>query len=168
MDQMRGDEITKTDEWVSEAAAVTTGTRVLRAGSVIASCVGTFGIAAINRGDVIINQQLQAFIPSERVIATFLRYCVVISACYFARIGTSATIIYVNQFGFENLPLAVPPRNEQVAIIDMIFRYSSKLDTLVAEAQRAIDLLQERRTALISAAVTGKIDVRGLVERGGD
>ena len=33
-------------------------------------------------------------------------------------------------------------------------------DTLAAEAQRAIDLLQERRTALISAAVTGQIDVR--------
>ena len=37
---------------------------------------------------------------------------------------------------------------------------TAKLDTLTAEAQRAIDLLQERRTALISAAVTGQIDVR--------
>ena len=37
-----------------------------------------------------------------------------------------------------------------------------KLDLLIAEAQRGIDLLQERRTALISAAVTGKIDVRGI------
>ncbi|MFZ3037826.1 MAG: hypothetical protein WA112_11250 [Rugosibacter sp.] len=35
-------------------------------------------------------------------------------------------------------------------------------ETLTAEAQHAIDLLQERRTALISAAVTGQIDVRGL------
>jgi type I restriction enzyme S subunit len=34
---------------------------------------------------------------------------------------------------------------------------------LTAEAQHAIDLLQERRTALISAAVTGQIDVRGAV-----
>ena len=41
------------------------------------------------------------------------------------------------------------------------------LDTLTAEAQRAIDLLQERRTALISAAVTGKIDVRRIDGIGG-
>ena len=34
--------------------------------------------------------------------------------------------------------------------------------SLMAEAQIAIDLLRERRTALISAAVTGKIDVRGV------
>ena len=37
---------------------------------------------------------------------------------------------------------------------------SSKFKALAAETQRAIDLLQERRTALISAAVTGQIDVR--------
>jgi type I restriction enzyme S subunit len=43
---------------------------------------------------------------------------------------------------------------------------TNKIDALTAEAQRAIDLLQERRTALISAAVTGKIDVRGLAESG--
>ena len=37
---------------------------------------------------------------------------------------------------------------------------TTKLDTLTAEAQRAIALLKERRSALISAAVTGKVDVR--------
>jgi type I restriction enzyme S subunit len=42
-------------------------------------------------------------------------------------------------------------------------RRSQGVDTLTTEAQRAIDLLQERRTALISAAVTGQIDVRGAV-----
>ena len=40
---------------------------------------------------------------------------------------------------------------------------TAKFDTLTAEAQRGISLLKERRTALISAAVTGKIDVRGMV-----
>jgi len=42
---------------------------------------------------------------------------------------------------------------------------TAKIDALVNEAVQAISLLQERRTALISAAVTGKIDVRGLVEK---
>lgn len=41
-------------------------------------------------------------------------------------------------------------------------RAVERFDTLTAEALRAIALLQERRSALISAAVTGKIDVRGL------
>jgi type I restriction enzyme S subunit len=60
--------------------------------------------------------------------------------------------------------LPVPPLEEQREIVATIDRQLAGLDTLSAEAQRAIDLLQERRTALISAAVTGQIDVRGIVE----
>src|ERR1017187_1415847 len=53
-----------------------------------------------------------------------------------------------------------PPRVEQDEIVEFLDIETAKFDTLTAEAQRAIDLLQERRTALISAAVTGQIDVR--------
>jgi restriction endonuclease S subunit len=55
-----------------------------------------------------------------------------------------------------------PPILEQEEIVLFLDQESAKFDTLTAEAQHAIDLLQERRTALISAAVTGKIDVRQL------
>ncbi len=54
----------------------------------------------------------------------------------------------------------VPPLSEQTAIVSYLKSETAKFDTLTAEAQQAIDLLQERRTALISAAVTGQIDVR--------
>jgi type I restriction enzyme S subunit len=56
--------------------------------------------------------------------------------------------------------IALPPTDEQSAIVAFLDSELLKFDTLTAEAQRAIDLLQERRTALISAAVTGQIDVR--------
>jgi len=59
------------------------------------------------------------------------------------------------------LIISVPPAEDERAQIQRhIVIESSKFDTLTAEAQRTIDLLQERRTALISAAVTGQIDVR--------
>ena len=58
------------------------------------------------------------------------------------------------------LAISVPPAEERFQIQKHIEIESAKFDTLTAEAQRAIDLLQERRTALISAAVTGQIDVR--------
>jgi len=48
-------------------------------------------------------------------------------------------------------------------IVSFLADATQELDTLTTEAQRAIDLLQERRTALISAAVTGQIDVRGAM-----
>ena len=59
----------------------------------------------------------------------------------------------------------VPPLDKQEAIVAFLTTEPAKLDTLTAEAQRAIDLLQERRTALISAAVTGQIDVRPLAAK---
>jgi len=57
---------------------------------------------------------------------------------------------------------ASPNASERLAIQCHIESEAAKFDTLTAEAQRAIDLLQERRTALISAAVTGQIDVRNI------
>ena len=61
--------------------------------------------------------------------------------------------------------LALPDAEEQDQITKFLKSKSAEFDTLTAEAQRAIDLLQERRTALISAAVTGQIDVRPLVAK---
>jgi type I restriction enzyme S subunit len=64
---------------------------------------------------------------------------------------------------FLALSCAVPTIEEQAAIAAFLDRETGKIDALVEEAERGITLLQERRAALISAAVTGKIDVRGLV-----
>jgi type I restriction enzyme S subunit len=70
----------------------------------------------------------------------------------------------LNPTRYGQITVAIPPRDEQAAIVSHLDIQTAKLDTLTTEAQRAIDLLQERRTALISAAVTGQIDVRGLVQ----
>jgi type I restriction enzyme S subunit len=64
---------------------------------------------------------------------------------------------------FKDVLLPVPPATEQVEIVNRITAAEELMASLAAEAQIAIDLLQERRSALISAAVTGQIDVRGLV-----
>lgn len=56
----------------------------------------------------------------------------------------------------------LPPLDEQRRIVSYTKHLSEEFDGLTAEAERAIELLQERRTAPISGAVTGKIDVRGL------
>ncbi|MDZ4203086.1 MAG: restriction endonuclease subunit S [Gallionella sp.] len=62
----------------------------------------------------------------------------------------------------RNFEIAFPPIEEQQTIAAFLDTETAKFDTLTAEANRAIALLQERRSALISAAVTGKIDVRAL------
>ena len=59
-----------------------------------------------------------------------------------------------------NIPIPVPPFAELGAIQAHLDAATAQFDALTAEVERALALLQERRTALISAAVTGQIDVR--------
>ena len=64
---------------------------------------------------------------------------------------------------FKNLQVPMPPPAEQAAILAQVAAENANGDKLIAEVEGAITLLQERRAALISAAVTGKIDVREVV-----
>lgn len=68
----------------------------------------------------------------------------------------------ISSSNIRELPVVMPGEDEQQDILTYVQRETTKIDTLIAKAQTSIDLLNEHRTALISAAVTGKIDVRGL------
>ena len=70
----------------------------------------------------------------------------------------------LNRNYIHRLITVFPPISEQQTIAAFLDRETAKIDTLIAKARRTIDLLKERRTALISAAVTGKIDVREIVQ----
>lgn len=60
----------------------------------------------------------------------------------------------------RKLPILLSPLNEQKEIVQFLNNSTQNFDSLIMKAESAIELMQERRTALISAAVTGKIDVR--------
>ena len=61
---------------------------------------------------------------------------------------------------FRDLRVCLPPQAEQDKILEMITSETSRIDRLAEKTERSIDLLKEHRAALITAAVTGKIDVR--------
>ncbi|MGV1834671.1 restriction endonuclease subunit S [Rhizobium rhizogenes] len=67
---------------------------------------------------------------------------------------------------FKELKMPIPPLQEQLEIDRHLQKVTGQLDQLSEAAETAIVLLNERRSALISAAVTGKIDVRGLADVG--
>lgn len=61
---------------------------------------------------------------------------------------------------FLSMRMCLPPLEEQIAIVEYLDKMLSAIDTLIEKSSRSIELMREHRTALISAAVTGKIDVR--------
>jgi type I restriction enzyme, S subunit len=78
-------------------------------------------------------------------------------------VGTSSSMQKINQGTIKSLLFALPPMEEQQLIASVVHRQITCNAQLSMDASNAIALLQERRSALISAAVTGQIDVRGLV-----
>lgn len=86
----------------------------------------------------------------------------VVGQTWFQSQSYGGTKIQLSLDDVKNLPITEPPLTEQEAIVAFIDREVARFDSFTAQAERAIDLLHERRTALISAAVTGQIDVRQL------
>ncbi len=67
----------------------------------------------------------------------------------------------LSQRDIRELPVWIPPAlDEQRRIADHLDEQTTKIDLLIAKAERFIELAKERRSALITAAVTGQIDVR--------
>lgn len=85
---------------------------------------------------------------------------------FMTRSKQSTNLASISSTSIMELPVLLPPRNEQAAVLTFIAKQTSQFDTLMTEARSAITLLQERRTALISATVTGQIDVRTWTPQG--
>ena len=105
--------------------------------------------------------------PSPSTLATFCVY--LFSTAHYLGFMESqcrgGTRDRVSRSFLGAVRIAVPNYQEQQAIAAFLDTEIAKLDDLTTEAQHTIDLLKERRSALISAAVTGKIDVRGLMTK---
>lgn len=74
--------------------------------------------------------------------------------------GAKSTVDSLRMPVFKNFQITTPSLEEQDQIIRFIEDRSARIDTLIAKTERSIELLREHRTALITAAVTGKIDLR--------
>ena len=99
------------------------------------------------------------FFPRLRGDTRFIYY-VFASGEPYRGLGKLGTQLNLNTDTVGAVRIGVPPTTEQAAIADYLVMRLGKLDSTSASTETAIERLQEYRTALITAAVTGKIDVR--------
>ncbi|MEQ4519201.1 restriction endonuclease subunit S [Pseudarthrobacter sp. B907] len=115
----------------------------------IAPCVHQNHIFAVRTGDQLLNKFLVLALDADPARA------------YFYLTGKQSTnLASTNSTTVKNFRFGVPPVVEQHRIVDQLGRKTRLIDDLVDKANAVISTLRERRSALISAAVTGKIDVR--------
>jgi type I restriction enzyme, S subunit len=139
-------------------------------GDVLVTKDGTLGRVAVHDGTpACINQSVALLRPDTSIVrSSYLSFCLRGSVYQDRMIydagGTTIKHIYISRLA--KMPFALPPLSEQDGLLQYMTVEALKFDRLATEAGCAIDLLQERRAALIAGAVTGKIDVRtvGRVE----
>ncbi|HBJ34369.1 MAG TPA: restriction endonuclease subunit S [Planctomycetaceae bacterium] len=160
------DYISETAYFVNELGIINSSARLLPARSVVFSRDATIGRCAITTKEMAVSQHFIAWICGDSIVPEFLLFRLRSMTQELDRLSTGATLKTIGMPDVKTLVTPVPPRAEQSAIVKQLVKRTSQLDILIAEAERAISLLQERRTALISAAVTGKIDVRDFASAG--
>ncbi len=121
-----------------------------------------FSVSEHGHNTAFINAQMMIIRTTDGLLPDYLRF--VSYSIYWTEqllVGAYGTAQQqLSNEVFSNLCIVVPPVNEQSLIIDSLNQDVSKFNNLIKKAELAINLINERRTALISAAVTGKIDVR--------
>ena len=130
---------------------ISEGIRVAKVKDSDLPCLLLQRVASLKTGPLLNSDYLLHLLSSEMFVA------------HFSPDATGVSVPHISPDQINNFVVPVPPQSEQLEIVGFIATELAKLDTLTAEAQRAIDVLQERRTVLISAAVTGQIDVRSTV-----
>ncbi|MHB1682955.1 MAG: restriction endonuclease subunit S [Bacilli bacterium] len=115
---------------------------------------------------VTINQDMKALISNKGVLSGYLRLVLESAKPYVVSVlvaeAAHGTRVLRTDI-WKRLSVLIPPQIEQQRIIEHVSSVSEEYKRLVSQIERGIALLKERRSALISVAVTGKIDVRGLV-----
>jgi type I restriction enzyme S subunit len=122
--------------------------------------MGAMGVAPV---EGIVSPAYHVYVPSTRIVSDYIDSIVRLPIFakevtrYSKGVWSSRLRLYPE--GFFEVYLPVPPLEEQRSIIAFIKDELTKIDLLKKAAQSTIDLLKERRAALITAAVTGQIEI---------
>jgi type I restriction enzyme, S subunit len=107
------------------------------------------------------NQQIHGIVVGDSVNSKFIAYSLSIRHEFIVKCGKYTTLPIINQDETKSLIFVRPPLAEQLHIAAFLDHETARIDHLISEIEASIELLRQQRTALISAAVTGRIDVRG-------
>jgi type I restriction enzyme S subunit len=105
--------------------------RLMPTGTVLMSCVGEFGIAAIVEVDVVANQQFHGFVCSDRIMREWLAFAIINAGYRIDKMTTQTTIKYLNKSGCEPILISLPSLREQkkaIAVLMNIQNISSQYE----------------------------------------
>ncbi|WP_348549698.1 restriction endonuclease subunit S [Psychrobacter sp. KFRI-CH2-11] len=140
------------ENYVSEDVINECGGKIVPEGAVVMSAVGDLGLVAITKEQVVLNQQLHAFVCSPKIDNEYLAYWLVTQKPLMESIASRTTILYLNKSNCESIPVLVPPLPEQQKIAKILTTWDKAIDT----TERLIDNSKQQKKALMQQLLTGK------------
>lgn len=134
---------------------------VLPSQAVVFTRDATIGLAAITTQPMAVSQHLIAWVCSHKIIPEYLLLVFYAMEQELQRATYGATIKTIGMPEVRRMVTTLPPLSEQQDIVEAVFEQKRRLHEASRKTNLMIERLREHRTALISAAATGKIDVRG-------
>lgn len=125
-------------------------------GSTLVCCIGTIGKVGFADYDVCTNQQITAVVPKER--KRYFFYAISALKPAFDSIATGNVLRILNSDRLGRIGVTIPTVEEANRIAQFLDNETAEIDALIAEQQRLIELLKEKRQAVISHAVTKGLD----------
>jgi type I restriction enzyme, S subunit len=156
-----------TRERISEVGLVNSSAEIHPKGTVVLCRTASAGYSAVMGADMATSQDFVTWTCGPKLDPFYLLWCLrAMRSDLLGRLAMGSThkTIYVPDLQMLRIPL--PEIEEQRRIVERIREVNERIDRAVDAVRRQIDLLEERKRALITAAVTGQIDV--TTARGAD
>ncbi len=152
--------IYETSEKISELGLANSSARLLPKGTVMLSRTASIGFSAIMGVEMATTQDFANWVAGKNLLPDFLLWVFRSMQGELRRLMMGSTHNTIYMPDIQSLRFALPPLEEQIVIVDHVRDSLGSFTRIEAEAIQGINLLKERRSALIAAAVTGQIDVR--------
>lgn len=166
-DMSGGELVTTTEKRVTSLGLAANRLKLLPVGTVIYAMYASVGVVARLGIPAVTNQAILGLFPGSSLVPDFLYWWLVAIRDPVLALTRSNTQDNLNAGTVGRFPISVPPIEEQRAIAAFLDRETARVDALVGQAELAVERLLEYRSALITHAVTGGIDVRGSVAHAG-
>ena len=156
-----------TQRKISRAGYESCGATIVPPNSVVLTKRAPIGQVAVLSESAASNQGCLLLVPRDEIDSRYYYYWLLSQTDYLQVLGRGSTFMELSADELKSLTVPYPPLRKQRAIADYLDREVTRLDALVAEKERVLALLGEKRRALIRRAVTEGLDPKAPLQESG-
>ncbi|MFB7594199.1 restriction endonuclease subunit S [Streptomyces sp. NPDC056160] len=154
--------VSETQSKISELGLANSAAELLPAGTVMLSRTASVGFSGITPEPMATSQDYWNWVCGPELLPEYLVWLFRAMRQEFNALMMGSTHKTIYQPTAAAIRIPVPPRDEQQAIVDYIVEHTTRIDKLIEESELLVELSLERRSALITAAVTGQIPLKEM------